>query len=162
MRWPDDQLDWRTSPVDLSFLNEAEKPAGKRGFVKATGEQLVFADNTPARFWGTNLSAYAIFKTPDDEIRQQAKRLSALGFNLVRIHHHDSPWVSPNIFGDVNTLRDTQQLSAESLRKIDWWIKCLKEEGVYVWLDLHVQRPWPPPTGSMASTKWPGATGRST
>lgn len=141
MRWPDDQLDWRTSPVDLSFLNESEKPAGKRGFVKAAGEQLVFADNTPARFWGTNLSAYAIFKTPDDEIRQQAKRLSALGFNLVRIHHHDSPWVSPNIFGDVNTLRDTQQLSAESLRKIDWWIKCLKEEGVYVWLDLHVQRP---------------------
>ncbi|HDS1733068.1 cellulase family glycosylhydrolase [Pseudomonas sp. BP8] len=139
-RWPDDQLDWRTSPVDLSFLNNDEKPAGKRGFVKAVGEQLMFADNTPARFWGTNLSAYAIFNTSDDAIKQQAKRLSALGFNLVRLHHHDSPWVSPNIFGDGNTLGDTQQLSAESLRKIDWWIKCLKDEGIYVWLDLHVER----------------------
>lgn len=48
--WPDDQLDWRTSPVDLSFLNAAEKPAGKRGFVKAVGDQLMFADNTPVRF----------------------------------------------------------------------------------------------------------------
>lgn len=138
--WPDDQLDWRTAPVDLSFLNAGEKPAGKRGFVKADGEQLAFADNTPVRFWGTNLSAYALYNTPDDEIKQQAKRLSALGFNLIRLHHHDSPWVSPNIFGDVSKLRDTQQLNAESLRKLDWWIKCLKDEGIYVWLDMHVER----------------------
>jgi hypothetical protein len=67
--WPDDQLDWRKSPVDLSFLNAPEIPAGKRGFVKAVGEQLQFADGTPARFWGTNLSAYALFGSPDEEIR---------------------------------------------------------------------------------------------
>lgn len=138
--WPDDQLDWRTSPVDLSFLNATEKPAGKRGFVKAVGEQLMFADNTPARFWGTNLSAYALFKSPDEEIRVQARRLSALGFNLVRLHHHDSPWVSPNVFGDGTLVRDTRQLDAESLRKLDVWIKALKDEGIYVWLDMHVQR----------------------
>src|SRR5262249_36163586 len=22
----------------------------------------------------------------------------------------------------------------------DWWIKCLKDEGIYIWLDLHVGR----------------------
>ncbi len=138
--WPTDTLDWKSSPVDLSFLNAQEKPAGKRGFVKASGEQLLFADNTPARFWGTNLSAYTLFRTPDDAIKLQAKRLSALGFNLVRLHHHDSPWVFPNIFGDGNVMRDTQQLSADSLKKLDWWIKCLKDEGIYVWLDMHVER----------------------
>ncbi|EUB75409.1 hypothetical protein PMI27_001585 [Pseudomonas sp. GM41(2012)] len=138
--WPTDKLDWKTSPVDLSFLNAQEKPAGKRGFVKASGEQLLFADNTAARFWGTNLSAYALFLTSDDAIKLQAKRLSALGFNLVRLHHHDSPWVFPNIFGDGRVTRSTQQLSPESQKKIDWWIKCLKDEGIYVWLDLHVQR----------------------
>ncbi|WP_248914235.1 cellulase family glycosylhydrolase [Pseudomonas moorei] len=138
--WPTDKLDWKTSPVDLSFLNAQEKPAGKRGFVKAAGEQLLFADGTPARFWGTNLSAYALYRTPDDAIKLQAKRLSALGFNLVRLHHHDSPWVFPNIFGDGNVIQDTQQLSPESLKKIDWWIKCLKDEGIYVWLDMHVER----------------------
>jgi hypothetical protein len=138
--WPDDTVDIKTSPVDLSFLNAAEKPAGKRGFVKASGEQLMFADNTPARFWGTNITAYALFRTPDDAIKQQAKRLSALGFNLVRLHHHDSPWVSPNIFGERDLTRNTQLPSPESLKKIDWWIKCLKDEGIYVWLDLHVER----------------------
>jgi hypothetical protein len=138
--WPTDKVDWKTSPVDLSFLNAPEKPAGKRGFVKASGEQLRFADNTPARFWGTNLSAYTLFTTPDDVIKQQARRLSMLGFNLVRLHHHDSPWVNPNIFGARATTQDTQQLSAESLAKLDWWIKCLKDEGIYVWLDLHVER----------------------
>lgn len=138
--WPEDQLDWRTSPVDLSFLNARQKPAGKHGFVQARGEQLVFEDNTPVRFWGTNLSAYALFKSPDEEIAQQAKRLSALGFNLVRLHHHDSPWVSPNVFGDGTQVRDTQQLDAESMRKLDLWIKALKDEGIYIWLDLHVQR----------------------
>lgn len=139
-RWPSDHIDWRTPPVDLSFLNAQEKPAGRHGFLKVSGEQLLFADNTPARFWGTNLSAYSLFKTPDNEVKQQAKRLSALGFNIVRLHHHDSPWVSPNIFGDRTLTRDTQQLSPESLKKIDWWITCLKNEGIYVWLDLHVQR----------------------
>ncbi|CRN08422.1 cellulase (glycosyl hydrolase family 5) [Pseudomonas sp. LP_4_YM] len=138
--WPEDQLDWRTSPVDLSFLNARQKPAGKHGFVQARGEQLVFEDNTPVRFWGTNLSAYTLFKSPDEEIAQQAKRLSALGFNLVRLHHHDSPWVSPNVFGDGTQVRDTQQLDAESMRKLDLWIKALKDEGIYIWLDLHVQR----------------------
>jgi len=138
--WPSDKIDWKTSPVDLSFLNEQEKPAGKRGFVKASGERLLFADNTPVRFWGTNLSAYTLFSTPDDVIKQQARRLSALGFNLVRLHHHDSPWVNPNIFGDNKTTQDTQQLSPQSQAKLDWWIKCLKDEGIYVWLDLHVER----------------------
>lgn len=138
--WPSDKIDWKTSPVDLSFLNAQEKPAGKRGFVKASGEQLLFADNTPARFWGTNLSAYTLFNTPNDVIKQQARRLSALGFNLVRLHHHDSPWVNPNIFGDNKITQDTQQVSAESQAKLDWWIKCLKDEGIYVWLDLHVER----------------------
>jgi len=56
----------------------------------------------------------------------------------VRIHHQDSPWVSPNIFG-MNTV-DTQTLDPVSLNKLDWWIKCLKDEGIYVWLDLHVER----------------------
>ncbi|MBF8767331.1 cellulase family glycosylhydrolase [Pseudomonas putida] len=138
--WPLDQLDWRTSPVDLSFLNAQQKPAGKHGFVKASGEQLVFEDSTPVRFWGTNLSAYALFKSPDEEIVQQAKRLSALGFNLVRLHHHDSPWVSPNVFGDGTLVRNTQRVDAESMRKLDLWIKALKAEGIYIWLDLHVQR----------------------
>ncbi len=138
-QWPKNILDWKASPVDLSFLNAPELPAGKRGFIKAKGEKLVFDDGTQGRFWGTNLSAYTLFGTPKDMVKLQAKRLSALGFNLVRIHHFDSPWVNPNIFGNQK-LSHTQNLDAAAMEKLDWWIACLKEEGIYVWLDLHVQR----------------------
>jgi len=139
-QWPNDILDLRTSPVDLAFLNDGERPAGHRGFVKAEDDQLVFEDGTPARFWGTNLTAAAIFRTSRDGVRVQARRLAQLGFNLVRIHHHDSGWVNPNIFGGRDR-PDTLTLSKQSLEQLDWWIHCLKEEGIYVWLDLHVGRP---------------------
>lgn len=136
--WANDFL-WNRSPVDLSFLNADEKPAGKRGFLRAVGEDLVFEDGTKARFWGTNLSAYALFapRTPE-AARAQAKRISALGFNLVRIHHHDSIWVYPNIFG--RNAEGTRELYPEALERLDWLIKCLRDEGIYIWLDLHVGR----------------------
>lgn len=137
-KWTPNMIDWKSSPVDLSFLNASERPAGKHGFVKAKGEQLVFEDGTVARFWGTNISAFTIFGTPKDDVKLQAKRLSELGFNLVRIHHFDSLWVNPNIFGQRSS--STQQINADAMDKIDWWIKCLKDEGIYVWLDLHVER----------------------
>src|SRR5665213_12160 len=137
--WPIDLLDWKTAPVDLSFLNAPERPAGKHGFLNTAQDRLVFEDGTPVRFWGTNLTAYTLFATSRENVRLQARRLSELGFNLVRIHHHDSPWVVPNIFGD-RTVPDTKSLSPAMLEKLDWWITCLKQEGIYVWLDLEVGR----------------------
>jgi hypothetical protein len=137
--WPAGILDWKTSPVNLSFLNALERPAGKRGVLKTRKDELVFEDGTVARFWGTNLTAYTLFGTSRQGVKRQARRLSELGFNLVRLHHHDSLWVDPNIFGDQKS-QDTQNLSSTMLEKLDWWIKCLKDEGIYIWLDLHVAR----------------------
>lgn len=149
--WPASVLDWpiapwTISPVDLSFLNASEKPAGKHGFLRVEKDALVFEDGTPARFWGTNLAAYALFGTDLDNVRRQARRLSQLGFNLVRFTHHDTGWVSPNVFGDAKTA-DTKTLQPAMLEKLDWWIKCLSEEGIYVWLDLHVERNFKPNDG---------------
>jgi hypothetical protein len=149
--WPTDILDWpiapwNISPVDLSFLNADEKPAGKRGFLRSEADRLVFEDETPARFWGTNLTAWALFGTDRENVKQQARRLSELGFNLVRMHHHDSGWVNPNVFGDAKAA-DTKSLSTAMLERLDWWIKCLKDEGIYVWLDLHVGRTFKPGDG---------------
>jgi Cellulase (glycosyl hydrolase family 5) len=136
--WPTNILDWRAAPVDLSFLNAPERPAGKHGFLKTVNDKLIFEDGTPARFWGTNLTAYALFGTTNEDVRRQARRLSQLGFNLVRLHHMDSDWVQPNVFGKQTS--DTQKLDEASLEKLDWWIKCLEDEGIYIWLDLHVGR----------------------
>jgi hypothetical protein len=142
-QWPAHPMSWSEVSVDLSFLNEGDRPAGKRGFVRAAGERLVFADGTPARFWGTNLSSYAIFSTSRENVRQQARRLARLGFNLVRMQHHDSPWAVPNVFGGEKE-PSTSKVDAQALEKIDWWIKCLRDEGIYVFLGLHNERRFKP------------------
>lgn len=140
---PADPSDWHSgamlhdkSPVDLSFLNH--KPAGRHGFVRADGDRLVFSDGGEARFWGGNIAAYAIFDDKE-RIRTQARRIAQLGYNLMRIHHHDSMgWVARPVI-DKNR-PDSQHLDDEVMDRLDYWIQCLKEEGVYVWLDLHVGR----------------------
>jgi hypothetical protein len=134
--WYPQTLDWDKWPVDVGFLND--RPAGKHGRVKADGERLVFEDGTPVRFWGANVQAYALFHGTKEAIQNQAKRIAALGYNLVRIHHHDSDWVSPNVF--EKGTGTSQELDDHALDMLDWWVKCLKDEGVYLWVDLHVGR----------------------
>jgi len=135
-QWQKDSFAHDVSPVDLSFLNH--KPAGKHGFLTRQGEDLVFEDGTPARFWGANVAAYAIFR-PEAEITAQAKRLARLGYNLVRIHHHDSTgWVSPTVIDKSKA--DSRQLDADGIAALDMWINALTAEGIYVFIDLHVGR----------------------
>jgi hypothetical protein len=134
--WYKEALAWDKWPVDVGFMNE--RPAGKHGRVKADGESLRFEDGTPIRFWGANLQAYALFKGKKEDVATQAKRIAALGYNLIRLHHHDSDWVTPNVFEKSGGT--TQKLDDEALDLLDWWVKCLKDEGIYVWLDLHVGR----------------------
>src|SRR5579871_1950399 len=127
------------SPVDLSFLNVGDQPAGRHGFLHVEGEHLAFADGTEARFWGTNITGRALFQSDKSDVQRQSRRLARLGFNLVRIHHHDAPWVKPNIFGDGRA-NSSALLSEEALTRLDWLIKCLEDEGIYVWLDLYDSR----------------------
>ena len=138
-------LPWDVAPVNLTFLNASDRPAGRHGRVKADGDRLVLSDGTPARFWGANLSGPVLFSTPRGNIRGQARRIAQLGYNLVRIVQHDSDWVNPNIFGTNYT--DTRHLDQKSLDTLDLWIKCLEEQGVYVWLDMHWRRPLKPRDG---------------
>jgi hypothetical protein len=138
--WPVDSLGNEGAVPDLSFLDADGRPAGRHGPVHADKGRLLFADGTPARFWGTNVTAYALFGMSHGEVRAQARRLAMLGYNLVRLHHMDSPWVGNNIFGSYPKLADTRSLDDDAIERLDWWIKCLKDEGLYVWLDLHVGR----------------------
>lgn len=129
--WPKDVIDVRSTPPGL--LGRSIVNSGSFASLRGKAGQR-------ARYWGTNVTAYALFKTPRDVVQQQARRMAQLGYNLVRLHHHDSSWVNPNIFGNPKTITDTGTLDAQSLEKLDWWIKCLKDEGIAVWLDLHVGR----------------------
>lgn len=136
--WSHDLLRWDEAPIDLSYLNSKDKPAGALGPIEVRGDEFVRADGTAVKFWGANVAAGALVTPRREDIEAQAKRLAAFGFNLVRLHHHDSGWVRPNVFG--NGPDNTRSLSDATLANLDDWVRCLQNEGIYVWIDLHVGR----------------------
>ena len=128
-------------PVDISFVFADEKPAGKRGFVHADGDDLRFADGTLARFWGVNFNGGACF--PSREYAPKvARRLAQAGVNLVRFHQLDAEWDTPNIFSFSKGKRvsTTRRLDPRSLDALDYLVFCLKEEGIYCYLDMNTYR----------------------
>lgn len=128
-------------PVDISFVFEDEKPAGKHGFVRADGEDLRFEDGTFARFWGVNVNGGACF--PDKDYAPKcARRLAQAGCNIIRFHQLDAEWDTPNLFGYSKGKRvtTTRQLDPKSMDALDYFIHCLKEEGIYVYLDMLTYR----------------------
>jgi len=135
LHWLGNLFPYPQSPVDLSTLNH--RP-GTHGFLRAAGDRLEFEDGTPARFWGINVMAYALFSS-NAQIEKHARRLAMLGFNLVRLHHHDTTaWVNPTV---INKHSDNSRMLDEGgIDRIDYWIKCLRENGIYVWLDMHSYR----------------------
>jgi len=128
-------------PVDISFVFADEKPAGKHGFVYADGDDLRFADGTLAKFWGVNFNGGACF--PDkDYAPKVAARLAQAGCNIVRLHQLDAQWDTPNIFSYSKGKRvtTTRVLDPKSMDHLDYLISCLKEEGIYIYLDMITYR----------------------
>ena len=129
------------APIDISYLFEDEKPAGKHGFLTVQGERFVFEDGTPVRFWGTNLNSGACF--PEKPYAEKlAKRLAAYGCNMVRLHQMDSEWATPSIYQlrKGKRLANTSTYDPESFDRLDYLISCLKKEGIYVYLDMMTYR----------------------
>ena len=138
-------MDWPayfdSMPVDISFAFGDEKPAGKHGFVRTEGESLVFEDGTPARFWGACFNGAACFPE-HDHAEKLALRLAKMGVNIVRLHQLDGDYSSPNIFqfNMGQRVTTTRKLDERSLERMDYFIYCLKQEGVYIYMDLMVNR----------------------
>lgn len=128
-------------PIDISFVFRSEKPAGKHGFMKADSNRFSFEDGTPARFWGVNFNGGACFPNFDYS-EKVAHRLAMTGINLVRFHQLDAEWNTPNIFSFSKGERigSTLELHPESMKRLDYLIKCLKDEGIYVYLDMNTYR----------------------
>jgi hypothetical protein len=134
--YPDDARAMGTA-IDASFLLDA--PAGKHGFVKGDGENMVFEDTgEKVRFWGTNVVMQANFLT-HAESDMLADRIARSGFNLVRFHHLDINR-SANIFAE-GAVTTTRRLDPNQLDKMFYLMAKLKEKGVYFYVDLLVMRP---------------------
>lgn len=128
-------------PIDISFVFEDEKPAGKHGFLQAKGDNFFFEDGTKATFWGVNFNGAACFPE-HDYAEKVARRVAQSGCNIVRFHQLDAEWHTPNIFQFTRGRRmtTTRKLDAESMDRLDYLIYCLKKEGIYVYLDMLTYR----------------------
>ena len=106
-------------------------PAGRDGFLRVEDGHFV-NDAGPVRIWGVNLCFSACFPTHEDAERL-AERLARFGINGVRLHHMDNRdiWgASPN----------RTEIDPERLERLDYLIAQLKENGIYVNINLHVSR----------------------
>ncbi len=144
-------------PIDISFVFEKEKPAGKHGFLQVQGRDFVFEDGTKATFWGTNFNGAGCFPE-HDYAEKLAKRLAKIGINLVRFHQLDAEWHTPNIFNFTKgrQIKDAQ-FDPESMDRLDYLIYCLKKEGIYCYMDMFTYRRFKSEEGVACAAELPDA-----
>jgi len=112
-------------PSPIGFEDWLEKPAGRHGGLRMKGNQFVFEDGTPVKFWGTNLS-YRDGAPAKNNADLTAARFAKWGVNAVRLHKPFGPgWEG---IGDEN---DGTKLTATGLDQMDYFMAKLKEHGVY-------------------------------
>jgi hypothetical protein len=130
--------------MDFSWLLDA--PAGKHGFVEVKQGNLYYENGKRAKFVGFNFPARA--NMPDHKTAEQiSRRLATMGVNVVRLHAVDAPiskkrgWStnpdSPLIDYNSGTSRI---FCDEGLDRFDYWVSKLKEQGIYLHVDLLVGR----------------------
>jgi hypothetical protein len=124
------------SVLDLSFLSPS--PAGKTGWLRAKGEDIVDGKGRAVRLFGSNICDFNTMP-PKELAPRIAQRLKQLGMNFIRLHYADYE-VAKNggIFND-----DRLTLNPTKLDELDWLIYNLIQNGIYVDLNLHVARGYP-------------------
>jgi len=143
---------WDDAPIDISFIFKDEKPAGKHGFVTVKNNNFIFSNGLEVRFWGTCFNSAANF--PEHAHAEKvARRLAKFGVNIVRLHQMDAPWSTPNIFqfttGELKN--NTLKFDSDSLDRLDYLIFALKQQGIYIYLDLLTYRKFMPGDGVIAA-----------
>lgn len=148
-QWVPFNLAWDDNvPIDISFVFEKERPAGKHGFLTVKGDRFRFEDGSEGRFWGTCFNSGANF--PSHAYSEMvARRLAKFGVNMMRTHQMDAEWATPNIFqfNRAKPKNDTRSFDPESIDRLDYLIYCLKQEGVYIYLDMLTYRQFRPGDG---------------
>lgn len=127
----------KDSAFDFSFL--ADAPAGKHGWLKATPAghfEFTGRPGVRAKFWGVNLCFTANYLTKEGA-DTLAERLKRSGYNTVRFHHFDRFLTAPG--GGLSHI-----LAPEPLDRLDYLFAALKKQGIYINIDLYVNRIFSP------------------
>ncbi len=123
--------------LDTSLLGIPFEKAGSRGRVVLTTDgHLGFADGARLRIVGTNLQWSG--QWPDSaQAIAMARRFRALGINCVRFSTFDySAWEGISILANGATSTDAG-LSTTQMKKFDWFMHQLRENGVYYVFTFH-------------------------
>ena len=123
------------SALDFSAMRPTGKPAGKHGRVVARGPHFEFEGlpGVPQRFYGVNLCDLANYPETLDDARRLARNLARVGYNTVRVHHHDFHCVD-------RTKPGMTELDEAMMRRLDNLFTACAEEGLYLTTDLFVSR----------------------
>lgn len=108
------------------------------GRVQVGEDGHFYVDGRRIRFFGVNIGGGACFPRKQDA-EKIAGRLAKLGVNLVRLHGIDASWEQINIFGGY-AAETTRRLSPEALDRFDYFVAKLREHGIYVNINLLVNR----------------------
>ena len=122
------------SALDFSSICGIDAPAGRYGRVVVRNGRFEFA-NRPGvaqRFYGVNLCFGANYGQTRHEADVFAARLARLGYNAVRLHHHDGIL--------VGGAEDGTKINPKSMAELDALVAALFENGIYVTTDLYVSR----------------------
>ncbi|MCX6953814.1 MAG: hypothetical protein NTV51_16825 [Verrucomicrobia bacterium] len=126
--------DASASVTNLSGLSP--RPAGADGFVRIRHAHF-FTDTGRLKLWGVNTCFAGNFPEHGDA-EKVAAHLAKLGFNAVRMHHHDTSAAPRGIWGPV--VDGHRTLSPAQLERQDYFLNELHKNGVYANLNLHVGR----------------------
>jgi len=123
--------------LDTNLLSVQFEKAGARGNVKLTTDgHLGFADGSRLRIVGTNLQWGGIWPDSSNAILM-ARRFRALGINCVRFNAFDYPfWSAGSILADGQS-STANGLGVEQMKKFDWFMHQLRENGVYYVFTFH-------------------------
>jgi hypothetical protein len=125
------------SALDFSKIAQCHAPAGKYGWVKAVGEHFEFENlpGVPQRFYGVNLCMSLNYPS-HEEAERMIRRFRMMGYNSIRIHHHDK--------GTVAGSKDGLEFNVKNMDRLDYLLATAVKAGMYITTDLYVSRtvPW--------------------
>jgi len=108
-------------------------------FVTADQNGNFIYNGKPIRFWGSNCVASGAF--PQKNIAASiAGRMRKMGINLIRFHHIDNDWGGPSLLSGI----DTRSLNPTYLDLLENFIARLKENGIFINMNLNVSRMFKP------------------
>lgn len=120
------------SVIDMSSW--LDKPAGKHGFVQIRGDDFVFEDGTPVKFWGVNICSARPY-SEKEIVDPWVQQLSKYGVNGVRFHKFTYHGMGPE---------RSDRLTPENWERFDYFQSELKKAGIYYgWSPIYGHKPRP-------------------